>query len=209
MAAPEHSGSGRQLLASALSGVPSALCSVFLSVWEQKQEEEEKEEEEEEEEDVWSGLGGGAAAAATAGKGEAGETETWKPQSTRDPARQAPFQLHGQSVETADVPSVRHLLLPPVSSSEALAWAKPGGARGGGCPRSGVRGSGYRKPRGERLDRKEPPAPSWPGKRGGSRAERRPSPSLGCSAADAWGPRQDPLVARLFEPFSWASPGEQ
>ena len=143
LAAPEHSGSGRQLLASALSGVPSALCSVFLSVWEQKQEEEEKEEEEEEEEeDVWSGLGGGAAAAATAGKGEAGETETWKPQSTRDPARQAPFQLHGQSVETADVPSVRHLLLPPVSSSEGKGAPGAGGA-------GGARGSGPGGARGE------------------------------------------------------------
>lgn len=99
--------------------MPSALCSVFLCAWEKKEEEERKEEEE----DVWSGLGGGAAAAAAAaaaGKGEAGEIETWKPQSARDPARQAPFQLHGQSVETADVPSVRHLLLPPVSSSEAV-----------------------------------------------------------------------------------------
>lgn len=94
--------------------MPSALCSVFLSAWE---------EEKEEEEDVWSRLGGGAAAAAAAaaaGKGEAGDIETWKPQSARDPAQQAPFQLHGQSVETADVPSVRHLLLPPVSSSEAV-----------------------------------------------------------------------------------------
>lgn len=114
--------------------MPSALCSLFLFAWEKKEEEE----------DVLSRLGGGAAAAAAAaaGKGEAGEIETWKPQSARDPAPQAPFQLHGQSVETADVPSVRHLLLPPVSSSEgkrvpgvrtpgARAAPARGGARGG------------------------------------------------------------------------------
>lgn len=111
--------------------MPSALCSLFLCVWEEKKEEEEEKEEE----DVWSGLGGGAAAAAAAaaGKGEAGEIETWKPQSARDPARQAPFQLHGQSVETADVPSVRHLLLPPVSSSEGKGAPGMGGARGARC----------------------------------------------------------------------------
>lgn len=113
--------------------MPSALCSVFLSAW----EEEKKKEEEE---DVLSRLGGGAAAAAAAaaaaGKGEAGEIETWKPQSARDPAPQASFQLHGQSVETADVPSVRHLLLPPISSSQgkgapgARAAQARGGARG-------------------------------------------------------------------------------
>lgn len=153
-------------------------------------------------------------------------------------SRQAPFQLHGQSVETADVPSVRHLLLPPVSSSEgkgesggggrarvwpgqgrarrapatpggvdgglltiALAWVARGGARGGGCPGSGVRGSGYRKPWGERLDRKEPPAPSWPGGGEGRWAERRPSPSVGGLAADAWGPAAGPAGGAAFRPL--------
>ncbi|KFO22434.1 hypothetical protein H920_16130 [Fukomys damarensis] len=142
LAAPAQSGSGRKLLWSALSGVPSELCSVCLSAWEEEGEEEEKKEEvekeveegdeEEEDDDVWSRLGGGAAAtaaaAAASGKGEAGETETWKPQSVRDPARQAPFQLHGQSVETADVPSVRHLLLPPVSASEGFSLESTYGA---------------------------------------------------------------------------------
>lgn len=93
-----------------------------------RREEEEQKEVEEEEDVVWSRLGGGAAAAAAAeaaaaaasGKGEAGAIGTWKTQSVGDPARQASFQLHGQSVETADVPSVRHLLLPPVSASQAV-----------------------------------------------------------------------------------------
>lgn len=182
--------------------------------------------EEEKEEDFWSRRGGGAAAAAAAaaaGKGEAGETATWKPQSARDPARQAPFQLHGQSVETADVPSVRHLLLPPVSSSEgkgapgtgcrrrgrwgargsvregragralrrrvdgglltiALAWARPGAGR---RLRLAVCGIGLQKGTGggggwERLDRKEPSAPSCLG--GGEGRGPGGAPSLALAA---------------------------
>lgn len=109
----------------------------------------------EEEDVVWSRLGGGAAAAAAAeaaaaaasGKGEAGEIGSWKPQSVGDPAQQASFQLHGQSVETADVPSVRHLLLPPVSASqgkEARGRVSKGGDRGG-SRRAGL-GRGARRP---------------------------------------------------------------
>lgn len=134
----------------------SALCSVFLSAWKKEEEEEQKEEEEVEEEDVvWSWLGGGAvaaaaaeaAAAAASGKGEAGEIGTWKTQSVGDPARQASFQLHGQSVETTDVPSVRHLLLPPVSASqgkEARGTVAKGRDRGG-ARRAGL-GRGARRP---------------------------------------------------------------
>lgn len=191
----------------------------------------------EEEDVVWSRLGGGAAAAAAAeaaaaaasGKGEAGEIGSWKPQSVGDPAQQASFQLHGQSVETADVPSVRHLLLPPVSASQgkeargrvfkggdhggsrraglgrgarrphrpraqllglltiALAWAEPGCARGGGFPESRSQRSGYRESRGgeggvQRLDRKGPPSPSWPARRGGSLGLAAPLVQLGLAA---------------------------
>lgn len=43
-----------------------------------------------------------------------------------------------------------------------------------------------------------PPAPSWPGRRGGSRAERRPSLSVGCSAAGpAGGADLRPLLLGL------------
>lgn len=87
----------------------------------------------------------------------------------------------------------------------ALAWAEPRGARGGGCRGSVVRGSGYRKPRGERLDRKEPPAPSWSGRWGGSRGRTAP---LAEPLAVRWllgrrrlGPAAGPAGGAAFRPL--------
>lgn len=91
----------------------------------------------------------------------------------------------------------------------ALAWAEAGGARGGGCPGSGVRGSGYSEPLGERLDRKEPPAPSWPGRRGGSRGRAAPLAERWLLGRRRLGPAAGPAGGAVVDPFSWASPREQ
>lgn len=68
-----------------------------------------------------------------------------------------------------------------------------------------MRGSGYRKPRGERLDRKEPPAPSWPGRWGGSRGRAAP---LAEPLAERWllgrrrlGPAAGPTGGAAFRPL--------
>lgn len=134
--------------------MPSALCSVFLSAWE---EEEKKEEEEEDgdDDDVWSGLGGGAAAAAAAaaGKGEAGEIETWKPQSARDPARQAhgrlPSSFMGKVWKQQMYPQYATYYYPQYLQ------AKVKGSRGAGDA-GGARGSG--PGRGARGEPPPPPA---------------------------------------------------
>lgn len=132
--------------------MPSALCSVFLSAW-----EEEKKEEEDDDDDVWSGLGGGAAAAAAAaaaaGKGEAGEIETWKPQSARDPARQAhgrlPSSFMGKVWKQQMYPQYATYYYPQYLQ------AKVKGRRGRGAPgarapvgaRAGARAASPRHPR--------------------------------------------------------------
>lgn len=207
-----------------------------------------------EEDVVWSRLGGGAAAAAAAeaaaaasGKGEAREIGTWKIQSVGDPAQQASFQLHGQSVETADVPSVRHLLLPPVSASqgkEARGRVAEGGDQGG-ARRAGL-GRGARRPRrpraqllglltialawaergaaasrgadrgdrvtessvGERLDRKGPPAPSWPTRREGLNglATLLVQPRL--AASGCLGPAAGPAGDTAFRPLQGLACGQ-
>lgn len=200
--------------------MPAARCGVGLSAWA---------EEPAGEEGVWSRLGGGAAAAAAAaGKGEAEAAETWKPRSARDPARRAPSQLHGQSVETADVPSVRHLLLPAVSAGEGE--GAPGEGRGRGGP---GRGAGPRAPAdlreaanysaglGSAAGARAAGGRRVTESRGGSegtRQERAAGPFLARGARRGAGPGgaprrveaarpPDPRAARLCDPCSWAPPG--
>lgn len=130
-----------------------------------------------------SGLGRGAAAAAAAAAGEEerdGEA-AGAPQSAPPSLHcRLHFQLHGQSVETADVPPVHHLLLPPVSAGEGRVRlaGRCGAAEAGPAP-----GRVARAEPGRGLRRAGHGRGRWSGFTAGWRQERAGSPLLPCAAA--------------------------